>query len=66
MGKAKEQLIEAYGGYQYGQLDPLRFRAIDALNQKLRAGDVPLDQVDGVMDKLRSLQGIQVGDEPHD
>jgi hypothetical protein len=63
MGKAKEQFIEAYGGFDIvngegpGVPSP-RIQAIDALNEKLRSGSVPLDQVEGIMDQLRKLQGI--------
>jgi hypothetical protein len=60
MGKTKEEVIEAIGGFRLGESETgssPRIRRIETLNKKLRSG-IPLDQVDGVVDEMRRLQGI--------
>jgi hypothetical protein len=71
MGKTKEQVIEAIGGFRLGESQTgssPRIRRIETLNKKLRPG-IPLDQVDGIVDEMRRLQGIPSVEwdyEPHD
>ena len=57
MGRSKDEFIEATGGFRIDELDPtFRQYKIAALEKKL--SEVPLTEVEGVMEQIRALKGL--------
>jgi hypothetical protein len=60
MSRSKEQFIQATGGlfpFESESERQLRFSTIEALEKKLLSG-IPLDEVDELVDRIRSLKGL--------
>ncbi|MHB1745035.1 MAG: hypothetical protein ACYCPO_14785 [Acidobacteriaceae bacterium] len=61
MGHSKEQVIDVIGGFEFGEIEAgtsLRIRKILTLEEKIRTGGMPLEQVDNALDELRKLKGL--------
>lgn len=65
MGQAKEQILHAIGGLQFGETsDSPRLKAIERIEDRIRQG-VPLDQLEPLQRQLCELKGIDF-DAPDD
>lgn len=61
MGRAKEQVMEAIGGFEFGESETgtsLRISKILTLEKKIRSGRIPFEQVDNALEELRKLKGL--------